>query len=129
MKRDVELIRSILMRVEESQTLKPIWSKDFAIDGRTEEEIISHVQLLEDAKYLEVVVIKEIGGIPRQFVISRITWAGHEFLSNARNEKTWKKTMTNLGNKAQSVSFEILIKLLAKSVEAAVGLVSENVSS
>jgi len=51
-------------------------------------------------------------------VASRITWEGHEFLANARNETVWSKVKSIVLAKGGSVSFEVLKFLVVETAKS-----------
>jgi hypothetical protein len=51
-----------------------------------------------------------------------LTWHGHEFADNARNDQTWKKAIQVVGEKLGSASFEAVSSLLAQLVKQALGV-------
>jgi hypothetical protein len=76
MKRDMDLIRAILIKVE----------SDGKIDipgNHTDEEIADHTQQLLEEGLVEGQVVKNRQGIPSHAVVTRITSKGHEFLKSA----------------------------------------------
>jgi hypothetical protein len=50
------------------------------------------------------------GTVTRMTVITAatLTWEGHEFLEAARDEKRWKKVVTDIVKKTGSLSYELL---------------------
>jgi hypothetical protein len=48
-------------------------------------------------------------------IIFRMTWAGHEFLANARNNTVWKKVTSQITAKVGTVSVEVVKQLLVKA--------------
>jgi len=109
MKRDMDLVRKILMDFEASdkfQTTDPI-------EG-------GHVAIMQDAGLVEASVQRMRDGYSA--AILRITWAGHDFLDNARSPEIWQKLKERLHDKAASVSFDIIMALLRATVNASLGL-------
>jgi hypothetical protein len=75
MKRDMDLIRAILLKVESDGKI--------GIPGdHTDEEIADHVQQMREEGLVEGEVIKNREGIPCHAVITRLTSKGHEFLNS-----------------------------------------------
>ena len=46
---------------------------------------------------------------------------GHEFLANAKNDSVWKKVMTQVGDKATTISIAVLNALLQKAMKELFG--------
>lgn len=53
-------------------------------------------------------------------VILRLTWAGHEFLDNARNDKIWRGVLSKIKSAALTVSFDVLAELLKSGAMSAI---------
>ncbi len=95
MKRDWDLIREILVALEDKKESKGILRlKDFP-SGR-EQEISYHVALLLDAGLVEGSMPSEFGPPVKRFNLSRLTWEGHDFLDAIRNDDVWSKIKTKL---------------------------------
>jgi len=91
MQRDMDLIRKIMLAVEEAaSTLGTIEVK---IDGYTDQQVAYHVALLREAGLLHAVDLSSKSGL--DFRPTRLTWAGHEFLDAARNDTIWRKGRYN----------------------------------
>lgn len=89
MKRDMDLIRDILLKIEadpelNGQAFKCFEPSDF--QGRSDEEITYHIDLLLEAGFIEGSRSLE----PRP-AISRLTWQGHEFIGNISDPGVWQK--------------------------------------
>jgi hypothetical protein len=117
MKRDMDLIREILLEVE-----KLPYTGGFhkvAIEGHSEDEITYHTLLLAEADLIEATVCSVFGA--ESYLPVRLTWAGHEFLDAAKNDTIWhqaKEAAGKAGGLALGVLKPILIQL---SIEAAKG--------
>lgn len=114
MKRNMELVRELLLRVEADEGLGSFASK------YSQEEIVGHVEILLDAKLLEGKVYKDLSGSPGSAYIQRLTWAGHEFLDNARDDTVWNKVTSTIKNAAITASFDVLVEMLKAGVLAAI---------
>jgi len=90
MKRDMDLIRTILLNVEADETLtgavRSANLDTLGITDRTVAEVTYNSVLLVEAGFL---VGEEFAG---HVLIFRLTWEGHEFLDSVRNPETWLKT-------------------------------------
>ena len=110
MKRDMDLIRELLLEIEAGKT-------NFAIcpvteQGRPEWEeawrLGEHLHLLEQAKMIEASTNAAAGHV----IVRGITWQGHDLLDSIRHPKIWEKTKKGVeGAGAFTVD---LLKELAK---------------
>ena len=114
MKRDIELIRKILLDTE-SQDKLPMWHIP-EFPNFTDIQIAYHIKLLGEAGLLEIKDMSSKDHV--KFVIKNLTWEGHEFLDASRDNKIWKLVKTKLGPKINSVTLEIIKSLLLKQIEA-----------
>lgn len=108
MKRNMDLIRELLLQLESSSYLENI-------SGHTPEEITYHVSLLEDAGLLTQEFYKNpyLSGFPFLEGI-RITWAGHEFLDASRKMSLWETAKKVTLEKTGALSFEVLKAVLVQ---------------
>jgi hypothetical protein len=95
MKRDMDLIRLLLLEVESGE-------KPEAMDHYTEEQILYHCELAIEADLLDGQVVHGAQGDAVGARIQRLTWGGHEFLDAAREDSVWsqakKKTIETGGS-------------------------------
>jgi hypothetical protein len=90
MKRDMDLIRELLLWIEEppdgADTASDL-ENAVAATGRDPTECSYNITLLLDAGFI-------IGqpSVGYDFYIERMTWQGHEFLDTVRDPEVWKKT-------------------------------------
>src|ERR1700757_1641795 len=90
MKRDMELVREILLKLELEPLDGNLWSIDpngLGIEGYSYEEISYNLLQIIDAELINGA--REQSG---QFAIRNITWKGHEYLDDIRDPDIWRKT-------------------------------------
>lgn len=116
MKRDMDLIRTILLKVEADPTFDGL-SQTTNIDAarlgiidHSEKEVTYHIVQLIEAGLLAGNM--KLAGISCLVVIHKLTWAGHDFLDTVRDPKIWEKTKKEV-EAAGGFTFE-LVKDLAK---------------
>ncbi len=110
MKRDIDLLRRILLRLENDSSNM----RGTDDDGEDPQTLHYHIQLLHDAG---LIVADEL--VPGQWWPERITWAGHEFLDLARNDISWNRAKSNVESKVGSAPFGIVQELLARDIRNA----------
>lgn len=114
MKRDMDLIRDILLRIEEgADDLHTLAER---IPGTDYDRIAGHFQVLLDAGYVTGTDASSHEGTDFQMI--RLTWAGHEFLDNARNDTIWHKVKEELSKRSMTVSVDLLQQLLIKFMQS-----------
>ena len=94
----------------------------FEYPGRTEMEILCHVELLIDGGYLDGQIRNGSQGQPKLCMVKKLTWEGHEFLANARNDTVWKRVVAEAKEKGTSTSMVVIQGLLSKAAQKFAGL-------
>lgn len=119
MKRDKDLIREILLQIENYG--EPRGWLEIEVDGYSPEEVSYHVELLSQAGYIQA---KDLSNNTKGHNWKPVTlpWEGHNFLDAARDESIWKKAKEELGEKFQSVTLPILKELLLGYLRVNIGL-------
>lgn len=117
MKRDMELIREILLEMEKSE--HPLKAEVFATKEKPKKIVAYNMELMEEAGLVKL--MKQAGdNDPYYFIqVQKITWEGYDFLANVRDDEVWKKVKLKIAQIAGDVSFSII-----KNV--AVQIVSQN---
>jgi DNA-binding PadR family transcriptional regulator len=103
MKRDMDLVRSLLLRIEEmgeeAEKSGERVGLTFDVEGHhegledyTPSRILYHLHLLQKAGFVEGSELLSSGSTVNQFDIDGITWEGHEFLDDVRDPELWRKT-------------------------------------
>ncbi len=111
MKRDLDLVREILIAIESDPT--PFGPKDLNLKDRDPVEVSYHVQIMDEAGLIEAMNLTSSSGYC--WCPKSMTWTGHEFLDAARSDTVWNKAMTTLKEKAVSVPFEIVRAVVMKT--------------
>jgi hypothetical protein len=110
LKRDMDLLRSILLKVEESDSPHGCQVR---IPGYSYEQLYAHAKLAEDAHLIEAKFSLDL----RNFHVLRLTFAGHEFLDEVRNDTRWEKAKALAIKNTGTVTLEgvkIALQLLIK---------------
>lgn len=110
MKRDFDLIKSILFTIESYEGSSMMNGDNIKIEGYTQKEINYHLNLLNEKNFIEAQNWKDTTG--DNWHISRLTWDGHEFLDAAKNESVWNKAKQIIAEKGGNISIEVLKSLL-----------------
>lgn len=111
MKRDMSLIRAVLIEVEKLPDDDHFY--DISVAGFTESEISNHVRLLDEAGFVEAQDLSAIDSVCWKPV--RLTYQGHEFLDGIRSDTVWEKAKTLVLNSTGTLTIEGL-KLALPSV-------------
>ncbi|KAA2241129.1 DUF2513 domain-containing protein [Salinarimonas soli] len=120
MKRDKDLIRALLIKLEDLNVPPlglvsfPYGDEELAVEGYTVEQVLYHLELIAEAGLVEV---QGSGfGADGTFLFRRLTWNGHEFLDAVRDPEIWRETKGRL-SKVGAWSLDVVVgvaKALAK---------------
>jgi hypothetical protein len=111
MKRDMTLVREILSYVEAQPAGKPIRALETSCDDIN--TLAEHVGIMIENGLLD----GEVFGDSEQgwgFIIHKLTWDGHDFLSTVKNDRVWKKVLVKIKEMGTDFTLDI-VKELAKS--------------
>ncbi len=114
MKRDLELIRNILFKIENSAGY-PLSLSDFSSDPQQYPIISFHIELLLDAKFIVAHKIQFLRKSYPDFRIQRLTNDGCDYLDSIRDNEIWDKTKEKMKLVGGAMSFEV-VKDLAISI-------------
>lgn len=118
MTRNFDLVRQILFQIERAQSGEPV--QQLSVEGDVvETELGEHLEIMIESGLLDGEVVSLT---PLIFHIRRLTWAGHDFLNNARNDTVWKRVLDEANAKGMSVTMTVLNGLLTKAAQKYAGL-------
>jgi hypothetical protein len=120
MKRDMDLVRKILLELEKHE--HGCAPQPLAIKGHSEEEIGFHLYLMGQAELLRVADPATREDRSPCAVALNITWAGYEFLGAAREPSTWEKAKSKIVSAGVGVTFQVLQAVLVALGKQALGL-------
>ena len=93
MKRDIDLVRKLLLYLEEKPDDKVV--KDLELEGYSKGEVKYHFILMDQAGLLRCE--REVSSSTSDRVIRvypfSLTWQGHEFIEAARNDTFWNNNI------------------------------------
>lgn len=122
MKRDMDLVRSILLACESDPSGYP---PDLpTIEGFTPEQVAFHVYLMGDAGLLRVYDTTTIGSPSPSAVILSVTWKGFDFLAASKSSVVWdgtKAALSKIGGAGLDIWIDVL-KFYAKQKLKDVGV-------
>jgi Ca2+-binding EF-hand superfamily protein len=128
MKFDLNIARKLLLDIENndsglmSQEAISRILKENLEKGNSEEEILYHFFILKEGGFIEGHDITDSYSKSPIAIPRRLTYQGHEFLGNARNETIWNKTLNIVQEKGGSISIAVLSQLLSSVAKTVFGL-------
>lgn len=118
MKRDMNLLRELLLKIEEKEPEEFLTDAGLDLPGRPAAAVQYHVGLLQDAGLIKTAGRADDMG---RVVIERLTAAGHDFLDAARDQGRWKKALAAAAT-AKGVTIEVMKQLLTSLLKQQLGL-------
>jgi hypothetical protein len=121
-KRDTDLLRTILLHIEDDPKMdgrryfgfaRP---EDLDISGYSEDEFVYHMRLLISQGFLNG------NGDTLPLSVAGLTWEGHEFLDNIRNDSVWSSTKKRVGDLVGSVSISVIAAVAEAEMKKLIGL-------
>lgn len=114
MKRDMDLVRRILLEVADMEWGYALGSmEDEGIDAAT---FGMHVIWLKEAGLVTAAIQEYQSGEPPRVLISRLTWAGCEFVDAIRDDTLWNKAKANVLKPGMSFTFDVLKEWLKTEI-------------
>lgn len=125
MKRDMELVREILLVLEASDEFNvPMKELDAALPTRDQREIVWHLGLMQQAGLitLEEEINTTFDGTEHFIDSARLSWSGYDFLAEAANPQIWEAAKKRAGEAFYSLSIGTLQALLGAAARQVIGL-------
>ena len=120
MKRDLDLIRRILMDIQSMPAGEARQEITYAgeYDPAT---IAEHVALLIESDLIKGEMLNIFGNTD-QFMITGLTWKGHDFIDAAKNEHIWAKAKKTVLKETPLIAFDVLLEWLKIEMKKKLGL-------
>lgn len=124
MKRDMELIRKILLEIQAKDDLDP---EEIYLDDEDDMSVIRHIDLLAREGFIEGEAAGSIGPRVFKWRVQDLTWAGHDFVGAIQKDEWWQKIKDQIGpSELASLSMktikDIAVAWVAAHVKNAIGL-------
>ena len=120
MKRDMDLVRKILLQTEEHE--HGYAPQSLTIEDHSEDAVGFHIYLMGEAALLRVADVTSFGCKSPRAIPLNITWAGYEFLDAAREPTVWEAAKKKVSSAVVSVGFEVMKLVLAAIAKEKLGL-------
>ena len=120
MRRNMDLVRTILMKIEQGALG---WTgRPFNISAFTPEQITHHVHIMTEDGLIEGVDLTTMHSNGPEAKPIMLTWKGHEFLDLARDQKRWNQAtviIRKVGSAPIAVWMKVLNELILKELGVA----------
>lgn len=126
MKLNHDCVRSLLIHIEQNVHYGEYLDVNQAsFDEFTEEELIYAADKLLEANYVDGEKHKYVCVDYPNITIKSITWEGHKFLDNIRDDGVWKKTkniLSKFSSASLSLTSNIAAQVIATIIQNQIGL-------
>lgn len=113
MKRDMDLVRKLLLALNDHEHGHA--PQNLHIDGYSDETVGYHCFILNEAGLIRAADSTSRSSPSPSAIPIRLTWSGHEFIENAKNDDIWSQTKDAVG-KIGDVSFSVWASVLSNIV-------------
>lgn len=117
MKRDMDLVRLILLRIEEDYVSTALYN--LKIDGYDKETIAYHCKILHEAGFVSDYGSQYADNELQRFGVGSLTWEGNEFLDKIRDDSFWGKTKDAIKKKGLPLVLDTVKTVATAFVTAA----------
>src|SRR6185503_1846452 len=117
-----DLVREILLKAEDAPANARVGR--ISIDGRGQGEVLEHIELLTEAGLLESQIQRTSSAHARVITASvhLLTYAGHQFIEQARNEGMWHRAKSTILSKGGGMTLELIQGVLSALAKQHLGL-------
>ena len=124
MKRDMDLVRYILLKVESAD--RPIWVSELVCDMWPKNVVTYHLEMMDAHGLIDGHAFKAAGDVTVKYRVDVITWDGYDFLDSIRDDGVYEKTKRVISDTVSSVTldtFKEVAKMIAIGmIKSAIGM-------
>ncbi len=117
MKRDMDLVRLILLKIEDRYHSTAIYN--LTIDGYDTETIAYHCKILNEAGLISDYNARYAGDEIYVFGVGPLTWDGNDFLDKIRDDSQWKKVKDTISQKGLPLVIDTIKSVTNAFISAA----------
>ena len=119
MKRDLDLVRQIMFRIEALPAGQPM---QFRIGEVDDPVMIAHLEMLIAGGLVNGKITQPHGTRGAVIIISDLTWAGHEWIETVRADDVWRQTTATVEERGGALSFELAKAVASQILRLRMGL-------
>ena len=119
MKRDMDLVRDILLKAEAMPPGPPVLYRVSEVEDLV---LLHHLEMLIEAGLLRGKISRSQGSRGDVIGISGLTWEGHEWIETVRSDQVWDETKRTLLESEAALTFELTREVATRVHRARLGL-------
>ena len=112
MKRDMELVRTILL--ESSNSSEWLNAQYFVTDRYSFDLVCYHIDIMREAGLIQASITRVLGGQIVDAEVQRLTWQGQDFLDTVRSKTVWQQVSKTIASTVGTTSIEVVKALAVK---------------
>ena len=117
MKRDMELVRKILLKIEEEYISTALY--DIEIDGYDMETVAYHCKIMHEAGLISAYKAQYASDAIYSFGVGSLTWQGNDYLDGIRDDTIWHKTKETIVKKGLPLVIDTIKTISTAFISAA----------
>ncbi len=117
MKRDMELIRTILLSIEEQYNATAIYNLE--IDGFDMPTVAYHCKIMYEAGLISDYKAQYADNELYSFAVGSLTWDGNDYLDKVRSDSIWDKTKNAIQQRGLPLIFDTIKTVASAFITAA----------
>lgn len=120
MKRDMDLVRSILLQVESHDGACESGQLNFL--DHTQDEVYYHIELMQQRGLIDASIKRDWNGGVIFATINGLTWDGQDYLDSMRDDRVWSRAKKAIKESVGSTTFDVIKKVCIQvAVKLALG--------
>ncbi len=120
MKRDLDVVRGILMRCEKAPSGEWLRPEDFGKLTIPRRMLGEHVAMMMDRRLIDGKMITDDSNF--DFAIFRILWEGHDFLALAKSATRWRRFLAFAKRQTAALTVEFFMAWARSEVSRQTGI-------
>jgi hypothetical protein len=119
MKRDMDLVRQILLNVEDMPVGPPIQYRVGEVEDRV---LLAHMEMLIAAGLVAGKISQSLGARGDVIIISGLTWEGHEWIETVRSDDLWAQVKEIVVEQGGAMTYELTKAVAGQLLRRRLGL-------
>lgn len=125
MKRDMDLVREILLQIEKQYISTTIY--DLEIQGYDMPTVAYHCKILYDAGLISDYKAQYADGDIYYFEVGALTWEGNDYLDKIRDNSIWRKTKDTITQRGLPLALDTIKTVATAFITATVEGVANSI--
>ena len=104
MKRDMDLVRQIMLNIEDRPAGPPV---HFRMDEVEDRVLLGHLEMMIAAGLVTGKITQPHGARGSMIIVGDLSWEGHEWIETVRDQSVWDETSDTLMANGGAFTFEL----------------------